>query len=400
VAPRQPAGTPAPPDGGLPGAALATLGERPLGIYVHVPFCVRRCDYCDFNTYLRGDHRLYAGAVGRELALARRVLGDDAPAASTVFFGGGTPSLLGPGPLVALLDAVRATVGLAANAEVTAECNPEDVDLDGLRALRAGGFTRVSIGMQSAVGRVLESLGRRHTPGRAVQAAREAREAGFDHVSLDVMHGAAGETDGDWAASLDAAVAAGADHVSVYGLTVEPGTRLAADVAAGRVAAPDEDTQARRYRMAHERLGAAGLSPYEVASWAAGPASRCRHNEGYWTSADWWGAGPGAHSHVGGVRWWNVLRPEAYARRLADGVSPAVAREVLSGDQRALEGVLLGLRRADGISVAALGPDGRRAVAGQLDGGWIDPERLAGGRVALTLEGRLVADSVALALAG
>ena len=363
-----------------------------------MPFCAARCGYCDFNTYLSGDHGAFVAAAERELALAARELVAGARQASTVFFGGGTPSLLGAEPLARLLDAVRATIGLAGDAEVTVECNPEDVDPAMLRALRAAGVTRVSIGMQSAVGRVLAALDRRHTPGRAAQVAVEAREAGFDHVSLDLIYGAAAETDADWAASLEAAATAGTDHVSVYGLTVEPGTRLAAQVRRDRALAPDEDAQARRYLMAHERLGAAGLEPYEVASWAAGPASRCRHNEGYWTSADWWGIGPGAHSHVDGVRWSNVLRPEAYARRLEAGASPAVWREELTPAQRAAERVLLELRRVEGVPVEVLGPAGRAAAAQQADDGWLDPAELAAGRAALTLRGRLIADTVALAL--
>ena len=376
----------------------AAAPDVPLGIYVHVPFCAARCGYCDFNTYLSGDHGAYVAAVEAELALARRELGPGAPPAATVFFGGGTPSLLGAPRLIRLLDAVRATVGLAGGAEVTVEVNPEDTDLAMLRALRAAGFTRVSVGMQSAVPRVLEALDRRHTPGRAVRAAMEARDAGFDHVSLDLIYGAAAESDEDWSASLDAAVGAGPDHVSVYGLTVEPGTRLAASVARDASRAPDEDAQARRYGMAHERLAAAGLAPYEVASWAAGPASRCRHNEGYWTSANWWGAGPGAHSHVDGVRWSNVLRPAAYAQRLAEGRSPAAAREVLTPQQRAAERVLLELRRVEGLPVSVLGPAGRAEAARQAHDGWLEPGALEAGRATLTIRGRLVADTVALAL--
>ncbi|HEX8102129.1 MAG TPA: radical SAM family heme chaperone HemW [Solirubrobacteraceae bacterium] len=382
----------------LPPSALAALADRPFGVYVHVPFCAARCGYCDFNTYLSGDHGAYVTAVERELGLAREVLGAGAPPASTVFFGGGTPSLIGAPRLVRILDAIRVALGLAGDAEVTVECNPEDTSAAMLAELRAAGFTRVSLGMQSAVPRVLRALDRRHTPGRAVAAAVEARAAGFEHVSLDLIYGAAAETDADWVASLDAAVAARPDHVSVYGLTVEPGTRLAARVARDAAAGPNEDAQARRHLHAEERLAAAGYEQYEVSSWAATPASRCRHNEGYWTSANWWGAGPGAHSHVGGVRWANVLRPAAYAARLARGESPAASHEVLTPEQQAAERVLLGLRRAAGLPLAGLGPRGRAAAPEQAEGGWLDGEALADGRAALTRRGRLVADAVALAL--
>jgi len=370
----------------------------PFGVYVHVPFCVSRCGYCDFNTYLSGDHDAYVEAAEGELRLARDALGEAARPANTVFFGGGTPSLLGADALVRLLDAVAATVGLAPEAEVTVECNPEDADLAAMAALRAAGVTRVSIGMQSAVGHVLRALDRRHTPGGAVRAALDAREAGFEHVSLDLIYGAAAESDADWEQTLKAALSAEPDHVSVYGLTVEPGTRLAAEVARGAVAAPDEDAQVRRYVLADERLAAAGLGWYEVASWAAGPGSRCRHNEGYWTSGDWWGVGPGAHSHLDGVRWSNVRRPQAYARRIADGASPAATHEVLGSRERAVEAVLLGLRRIEGLALDSLGPSGRETAAAQARSGRLDREALAGGRVTLTRTGRLLADQVALAL--
>jgi oxygen-independent coproporphyrinogen-3 oxidase len=261
-----------------------------------------------------------------------------------------------------------------------------------LRALRRGGFTRVSLGMQSAASHVLSALDRVHTPGRAAAAAIEAREAGFEHLSLDLIYGAHGETDEDWEHSLEAALSAQPDHLSAYALTVEPGTRLAAGVRRGVTPAPDDEAQARRFVLADERLSGAGLHWYEVSSWARDDDARCRHNLGYWASDDWWGIGPGAHSHVAGVRWWNVRRPAEYARRLHDGELPVAGREVLSDEDKALEAVMLGIRVRDGLALSSLRPAGARAAHGQASRGRVIVEA---GRVRLTREGRLFADEVA-----
>lgn len=399
---RLPPGDLAPRDGGLPAHATASLGlaGRPFGIYVHVPFCATRCGYCDFNTYTAGElgagslaaaREGYAAAVLAELALARRVLGERAPAVETVFVGGGTPTLLAPGELAAILSAIDETFGLAPGAEVTTEANPESVDAGSLAALRAAGFTRVSLGMQSAAPHVLATLDRVHTPGRAVAAAREARAAGFDHVSLDLIYGTPGETDADWRASLEAALAAEPDHVSAYALIVEPGTRLAAQVRRGDLPAPDDDALADRYELADAVLGGAGLTWYEISNWAAGDDARCRHNLGYWRGGDWWGLGPGAHSHVGGVRWWNVRHPATYAARLAAGASPAAGRELLDAATRRLERVMLELRLADGLPLDVLDAAGCAAAARVLADGLATR---AGDRLVLTLRGRLLADAV------
>jgi len=394
---RLPDGDPAPRDGVLPDAALAELGARPFGVYVHVPFCATRCGYCDFNTYtaseLNGGRSRagYLDAVVAELALARRVLGDGAPAADTVFFGGGTPTLLTPAELAAVLDAIRSTFGLVPNAEVTTEANPESVDAASLAALRAAGFTRISLGMQSAVPHVLATLDRIHTPGRPAEAACEARAAGFAHVSLDLIYGTPGESDDDWRASLDAALAAEPDHLSAYALIVEPGTRLAAQIKRGALPAPDDDVLADRYEIADAALRAAGLRWYEVSNWAASPDDACRHNLGYWRGGDWWGIGPGAHSHVGGVRWWNVLHPSRYAACLAEGASPAAGRELLDADTRRIERVMLELRLADGLPLEVLDDAGRAAAAQAAADGLAT---LADDRLRLTFRGRLLADAV------
>jgi oxygen-independent coproporphyrinogen-3 oxidase len=389
-----PDGEPAPSDGLLPESALAGFGGRGFGAYVHVPFCASRCGYCDFNTYtpaeLGGGSPMhgYADTVLAEIRLARRVL-PQAPRIDTVFFGGGTPTLLPPDDLALVLDALDTAFGLAADAEVTTEANPESVAPQSLKALRAAGFTRISLGMQSVAPHVLALLDRRHTPGRAAQAVTEALEAGFDHVNLDLIYGTPGETADDFAASLSAAVTAGVDHVSAYSLIVEDGTRLAARVRRGEVARPDDDVAADRYLMADAALTAAGLDWYEVSNWAR-PGAACRHNLLYWRGGDWWGFGPGAHSHAGGVRWWNVKHPDQYARRLAGGNSPAQGRELLGSSQRRTEDVMLGLRLSDGLPVADL-----PSIDGVLADGLVERR---GDRVVLTLRGRLLADAVILRL--
>ena len=401
-----PAGEPAPSHGRLPAAAATGLGRQPFGIYVHVPFCQTRCGYCDFNTYTAAElgngasRGTYAGLAAAEIRFARRVLGAAAPAVSTVFFGGGTPTLLPAADLAAIVRVIGAEFGLAPGAEVTTEANPETVDERSLADLRAAGITRISLGMQSAVPHVLAVLDRVHQPGRPAACARWARAAGFEHVSLDLIYGTPGESDADWHRSLTAALAAEPDHISAYALIVEEGTRLAARVRRGEIPAPDDDVMADRYLAADDLLATAGLHWYEISNWAAGPGAQCRHNLLYWGSGDWWGAGPGAHSHVGGTRWWNVRHPSAYAARLSAGESPAQARELLTERERRLERILLLTRLAEGCPVAELESAGRAAAQVAVADGLADPAAHAAGRVVLTRQGRLMADTVIRGLTG
>jgi putative oxygen-independent coproporphyrinogen III oxidase len=391
---------PVPADGALPPGTLAGSGQRPFGVYVHVPFCLARCGYCDFNTYTAAElgsgasRESYAGLAIQEIRLARKVLGPAAGPAATVFFGGGTPTLLPPGDLAAILAAVDGEFGLAPGAEVTTEANPETIDQRSLAELRASGFTRISIGMQSAVSRVLTVLDRKHQPGRPEECVKWARSAGFEHVSLDLIYGTPGESDEDWTASLRSAVSAGPDHISGYALIVEQGTRLAARIGRGEVAAPDDDVMADRYLAADELLTAAGLRWYEISNWAASPDAMCRHNLLYWTGGDWWGVGPGAHSHVGGTRWWNVRHPAAYGARIAAGVSPGQAREILTASERRTERIMLLTRLAAGCPLDELTAAGRAAAAAAVADGLAEPAAHAEGRVALTPSGRLLADAV------
>jgi putative oxygen-independent coproporphyrinogen III oxidase len=404
MAGQPPVGEPVPADGSLPELSTARLGTAPFGVYVHVPFCVTRCGYCDFNTYTGAElgsgasRDSYPALAIEEIRLAARVLGGRTGPVQTVFFGGGTPTLLPPDGLGAMLRAIDDEFGLAPDAEVTAEANPETVDERTLAALRAAGLTRLSMGMQSAVPHVLAVLDRVHEPGRPERCVQWARAAGFEQVSLDLIYGTPGESDADWLASLDAALAAGPDHLSAYSLIVEDGTRLAARIRRGELPPPDDDVLADRYVMADERLATAGLDWYEVSNWAAGPASRCRHNELYWTGGDWWGVGPGAHSHIAGTRWWNVRHPAAYAQRISAGASPGQARELLTDSERATERIMLLTRLVAGCPVAELSPVGGAAAQQAAADGLVSAEALAGGLVQLTQRGRLLADAVIRAI--
>ncbi|GGW90607.1 coproporphyrinogen III oxidase [Streptomyces noursei] len=393
-----------PEDGALPRHALTGAAQRPLGFYLHVPYCATRCGYCDFNTYTAGELRgpggalasreNYADTLVEEVRLARKVLGDDPRPVETVFVGGGTPTLLPAADLGRMLAALRDEFGLAPDAEITTEANPESVDPRYLAELRAAGFNRVSFGMQSARQHVLKILDRTHTPGRPEACVAEARAAGFAHVNLDLIYGTPGESDADWRATLDAATGAGPDHISAYALIVEEGTQLARRIRRGEIPMTDDDVHADRYLIAEERLTAAGYSWYEVSNWATTEAARCRHNELYWTGADWWGAGPGAHSHVGGVRWWNVKHPAAYAQALAEGRSPGAGRELLADEDRRVERILLELRLAAGCPLSLLAPAGARAAARAVADGLLAPGPYEAGRAVLTLRGRLLADAV------
>jgi putative oxygen-independent coproporphyrinogen III oxidase len=399
MSPSLPDGEPVPRDGSLPAHVYAGLGRMPFGIYLHVPFCATRCGYCDFNTYTATElpgmsTSSYVDSALAELRLAQRVLDGRMPPVQTIFVGGGTPSLLPADYLTALVTEIRDGFGLAPDAEISTEANPESVTEAYLARLREAGFTRVSLGMQSAVEHVLTVLDRQHTPGRAVEAVAEARRAGFNHVNLDLIYGAPGESDDDWRRSVDVAIEAAPDHISAYALVVEEGTALARRVRRGEIEAPDDDVLADRYMIADQVLSGAGFRWYEVSNWARTPAAQCRHNQLYWTSGDWWGIGPGAHSHVGGVRWWNVKHPKAYAERLDAGDSPAAAREVLDQQQRRAERVLLRIRLGDGLPLQEV-PASKRAEADRmLTYGLLERAAYDDGRAVLTLRGRLMADAV------
>lgn len=415
MTPALPSGEPVGPAGPLAGTT-AEPRTSPFGVYVHVPFCKVRCGYCDFNTYtateLGGGANLvqYADQARAEVSSAARDLdrlGLGARPVSTVFFGGGTPTMLPASDLAAILAAIRLEWGLSPGAEVTTEANPDSVDEAYLHTLAASGFTRVSFGMQSAVPHVLQTLERTHDPSRIGTVVTWARRAGLQ-VSLDLIYGTPGESADDWRASLDAALSHDIDHISAYALVVEPGTKLAAQVRRGEVQMPDLDTQADYYEIADDVLASGGYEWYEISNWArrrGGALLACQHNLGYWRGHDWWGIGPGAHSYLAdvaragdrgqrtAVRWWNVKHPRAYAQALEGGSSPAAGLEWLTAQDTSVERVMLGVRLREGLPIAEIG-DGRRHVPGLIADGLIDGRTALAGAVQLTLRGRLLADGI------
>lgn len=399
-----PIGDPAPADGGLPAQAAVGAEDRTFHAYVHIPFCSVRCGYCDFNTYtaseLQGAKRSdYTDVLISEIQLSARVLGTAGlpkRKLSTVFFGGGTPTLLPPADLVRILAALRDAFEIEDGAEVTTEANPDTVNAEYLRELREGGFNRVSFGMQSAVKSVLATLERTHNPENVAIGVAAAKELGFK-TSVDLIYGAPGETLEEWRQSVEAAIAMQPDHISAYALIVEDGTKLARQIKSGQLAEPDEDSQADKYELADELLAEAGFNWYEVSNWSRGEQNASAHNISYWASQDWWGYGPGAHSHVGGVRWWNVKHPTTYASKLADGSSPAAGRETLSDRTRLEERVLLEIRISDGLSVdlaKQVNQDANKLIAGFIADELVDAKAAIGGVLKLTLKGRLLADSL------
>lgn len=391
-----------PDDGSLPSQVLEGSLDRDFGLYLHVPFCTVRCGYCDFNTYTQSDmpgialgdyHRLATS----EIAWAGEVLdraGLQARPVNTVFFGGGTPSLLDPDVIIEILDAVRTQWGLAPDAEVTMEANPDSISRDRLGDLVKGGVTRFSVGMQSARPEVLKILDRTHDPAKVPEVVAAIRDASAQ-VSVDVIYGSPGETIDMWEETLDQVVALGVDHVSAYSLIVEPGTALARKISRGELADIDDDLHAHMYEVADDVFTSHGLEWYEVSNWSTSPTTRSRHNVSYWTSEDWWGIGPGAHSHLGGVRWWNAKHPTAWAKRLRAGQNPAVGREVLDPVTRQTENVLLRIRTSDGIAISDC-PEGKEnTIADFMARGLVDGRKALAGTLVLTRQGRLVADYVA-----
>ena len=379
--------------------------STPLSLYVHVPFCASRCGYCDFNTYtateLGDDVRrdTFHEHLITEIRMAAAQLAAD-HRVDTIFFGGGTPTLIGPTALTSLLRAIDAEFDVASDAEVTTEANPDSVDLRSLTELREGGFTRISFGMQSSAAHVLATLERTHTPGSSSTAARAARAAGFEHINLDMIYGTPGETDDDLQATLDEVLDAGVDHVSAYSLIVEQGTALARRVQRGEVPMPDDDIAADRYELIDERLSANGLDWYEVSNWAM-PGGECRHNIAYWRNDSWWGIGPGAHSHVLGHRWWNVKHPHTYAQRVVAGLSPMEGQEHVNDRQQDVERIMLGLRMKQGLTrdIVMVGDDVIESLVAE---GLLDPRGLGSQvpRLTLTRKGRLLADRVIQTLVG
>lgn len=393
-----PLGEPVPADGHIP---TTTHPGTPFSVYLHIPFCTVRCGYCDFNTYtaseLRGVTRTsFVDDIVTEIRWSTGALttsGIPIRPAATVFIGGGTPSLLPATDIRRVLDTVREVHGIADGAEVTMEANPDTVTDELVAGLVDAGVTRLSIGMQSAVPRILDILDRTHNPASVATAVERAQNAGMQ-TSVDLIYGTPTETPTEWRESLEAAIALGTDHISAYALIVEEGTALERRIRRGELADIDDDAHADAYEMADEMLSAAGFDWYEVSNWSRGPAARSRHNLAYWTDADWWGYGPGAHSHVGGTRWWNVKHPAAYAERVTQSISPGIGREILTDEQRHDEIVLLGTRLRDGLPMTRLTTAEKTRVAGLIADELVEAGAALAGTVVLTTRGRLLADLV------
>lgn len=398
---KQPEGLPAPLDGALPDSAAKDSETTPFSLYLHIPFCLTRCGYCDFNTYTQqempGVHLDdYAEILKKELDFAQSVLDDanvNVPNIDTIFIGGGTPTLLSGSDLSSLLSHSRDLFGFSPNIEITVEANPDTVSQALLAEIQEAGVNRLSIGMQSSVPHVLKTLNRTHNPENVAQAVKFAKSLGLE-FSLDLIYGTPGESLEDWKTSLNTVLDLEPNHISTYALIVEEGTKLHRQIRRAEVAAPDDDLTADMYESADELLTEAGFSWYELSNWARGEQYRSRHNLHYWTGGNWWGAGPGAHSNIGNIRWWNVKHPVAWAQRLAKIQSPAYAREILTPDQQLMEEVLLKTRLIEGMQTSDLPENLRKNVAALIAEELIVPEKAFTGVIVLTLRGRLLADRV------
>lgn len=388
-------------------------------VYIHVPFCMRRCGYCDFNTYTAVDMGAgasrgnYANMVIREMSIVRdwqSSHGIDEPEAATVFFGGGTPTILKASDLVAMLNAVRDTWSIAENAEITTEANPDTVNADYVKELADGGFNRISFGMQSAVPSVLKTLDRTHTPANVAAGVAAANAAGM-RSSVDLIYGAPGESLDDWRTSVRTAIDLGVDHISAYALTVAPNTKMGRQIAAGTLPTPDDDDEATKYEIADDLLGAAGLEWYEISNWAR-PGYESQHNLGYWRNVDWAGLGPGAHSHYGnvlgveqsapeektetvktsGLRSWDIAHPRMWGQAINAGDVPWSGSERISKEENLEEIIMLGLRMREGLNLSRLGNTADMArIQPMEDEGLIV---IRDGRVIPTRTGRLLNDTV------
>ena len=398
--PAQPTGEVPPRDGSLPKSAGIGASERGLSLYVHVPYCRVRCGYCDFNTYTADDlgpgasRDDYRGNLARELDLSVSTLAEAGAGdreVSTIFFGGGTPTLLAADVLAGVMDDIRARFPLAENVEVTTEANPDTLDPEYISTLARAGFNRISMGMQSAVPHVLATLDRTHDPEKIPEVARWVKDAGLE-LSLDLIYGTPGESIDDWRRSLDVALSNEVDHISAYSLIVEPGTKMGAMVRRGELPMPDEDDLADKYEIADAAISAAGMHWYEVSNWSTSPETRCEHNMAYWRNADWWGFGPGAHSHVGGVRFWNAKHPRAWADRLLAGESPSIGREVLDDQTREIERIMLAARIDRELRLDSLAPGSQQAIKTFIKQGLLDADGAEAGWFQPTLQGRLMAD--------
>ena len=370
----------------------------PLSFYIHIPYCLKRCGYCDFNTYtpseLRSGGDLASVSDGYiDLLIQESALISESAPIPTIFFGGGTPTLMEPTDLGRLLRHLENRFGFAEDIEITIEANPDTVTEEKLFQLRQVGINRVSFGMQSSNPKVLQILDRTHNPENVFKATEWARATGFEHISVDLIYGSPSESMADWRSSVETALSLPIDHISAYALIVEEGTKLAGQVRRGEVVMPDEDETADKYLLVDELATAAGLSWYELSNWSK-PGGECRHNIAYWHGKNWWGLGPGAHSHLDGRRWWNVKHPNAYRERLSLGQSPLHGEEVLTAEESEEERIMLQIRLPLGLPLVSLSALQIQALAPYLKSGHLDANSWDGERVTLTRTGRLIADRI------
>ena len=372
-----------------------------LAFYVHIPYCVRRCGYCDFNTYtpaelsisndLSETSRSYIDLLIKELEFARETTGS--AVVPTIFFGGGTPTLMESADLGRVISAISDHYELSPDAEITTEANPDTVTKEKLASLREAGFNRISFGMQSAVPQVLKSLDRTHNPENVLKATTWAREVGFNEVSVDLIYGTAGESLADWELTIDTALSLPISHISAYALIVESGTKLGAQVKRGEVTMPDDDETADKYLLADEKFIQAGFDWYELSNWSK-KGSECRHNLAYWNGDNWWGLGAGAHSHVDGRRFWNVKHPAAYTQKVIESGNPMHDQELLTRDEARSEEIMLQIRLAKGLSLSALSESEAKSLPTFLAEGYLLPSAWENGQVVLSKTGRLMADRI------
>jgi len=372
-----------------------------LSFYVHVPYCVKRCGYCDFNTYTPAELQISTGLTQisnsyidlliSEIDMAKAQVGD--ATVPTIFFGGGTPSLMEPTDIGRVISAIDNKFGLTQDCEITLETNPDTVDKEKLAAFKAAGVNRISFGMQSAVPHVLATLDRTHNPDNLPQVTKWAAEVGFKDVSVDLIYGTPGESLADWQKSIDAALALPINHISAYALIVEDGTKLANAIKRGEIANVDDDLTAEKYLMADAAFSKAGFTWYELSNWSK-ELGESKHNIAYWLNKNWWGAGPGAHSHLNGKRWWNVKHPNLYREKLQQNISPVLDSEVLEPIQIESERLMLSIRLPEGITKESLTADQILSLDQYLQSGALDSAKWDAGSVSLTLNGRLIADRI------
>ena len=378
------------------------IGE-PLSFYIHIPYCLSRCGYCDFNTYTPAElgqsdlarselSSRYIDAAIREIDRASKAVASER-VVPTIFFGGGTPSLMEPRDIAATLEAIRDRFELSDDCEITMEANPDTVDEENLSGFVAAGVNRFSFGVQSVKASVLEVLERTHARENVTNALAVASSLGIRDLSIDLIYGTPGESISDLGESLDFALSLPINHISAYALIVEPGTRLARRVESGEITRPDDDEMAAKYRMIDERLCDAGFDWYELSNWAKG-AGASRHNQVYWRGGEWWGIGPGAHSYVAGERWWNIKSPIRYIDAINAGGEIIAERETLTDENRHDERMMLMMRLRDGLHRSDLSDAQCEVVVRYLENGKVDRVQWDQGRIVLTVDGRLIADRI------